>query len=253
MTHRALLPALSALLLAGAALTALDQRRSEPPLEPPVSTAPSPAAAAVQLPENLSLEASSQGRLFQALERADQRWLPRVELIPGVGKRYHYQRRQGEPPLSLEEVRRLLANPPSYRQERQAIADLLQQLERSGVTVVLRVPKQHGAAGEWNPRRGELRLRPDVVSKGTREFALVLNHEAIHVAQSCRSGALTARPRLLGLSRQVDERSRRHLSEPLYAKASAEQRKLEEEAYANQANLNLGGQLLSQHCRSRPR
>lgn len=51
----------------------------------------------------------------------------------------------------------------------------------------------------------------------------------------------------------MDERSRRHLSEPLYAKASAEQRKLEEEAYANQANLNLGGQLLSQHCRSRPR
>lgn len=247
MTARLLLPALSALLLGGAALTVLDQEQRPPAVEQPVSTALPP------LPENLSLDASSHGRLFQALERADRRWLPRVELIPGVGKRYHYQRRQGEPPLSLEEVRRLLANPPSYRQERQAIADLLQQLERSGVSVVLRAPKQTGAAGEWNPRRGELRLRPDVVSKGTREFAQVLNHEAIHVAQSCRSGALTARPRLLGLSRQLDERSRRHLSEPLYAKASSEQRKLEEEAYANQSSLSLGWQLLAQHCRSRPR
>jgi hypothetical protein len=250
---RALLPALTLLLLAGGALTALDQRTTPSAEESSVSSAVPQSPAGMPLPENLSLDSSSQGRLFQALEGADRRWLPRVEVIPGVGKRYHYQRRQGEPPLTLDEVKRLLANPPSYRRERQAIADLLEQLERGGVSVVVAAPKQKGAAGEWNPRRGELRLRPDVVTKGTREFALVLNHEAIHVAQSCRNGALTARPRLLGLSRQLDDRARRHLREPLYAKASREQRELEEEAYGNQQNLNLGWQLLVQHCRSRPR
>ncbi len=256
MTLRSLLPALSGLLLVGAALTALDPQRSPAPLGEPVSTtevaaAPAATPGDAPLPENLALDSSSQGSLFAALERADRRWLPRVERIPGVGLRYHYQRRQGEPPLSLQQVKQLLAHPPSYGQERQAITALLQQLERSGVAVVLRQPKQKGAAGEWNPRRGELRLRPDVVNKGTREFALVLNHEALHVAQSCRNGSLNGRPRLLGLSRVLDERSKRHLSEPLYAKASREQRSLEEEAYANQASLNLGWQLLSQHCRTR--
>ena len=44
----------------------------------------------------------------------------------------------------------------------------------------------------------------------------------------------------------------RSLQQPLYAKASREQRLLEEEeAYANQEQLNLGWELLARHCRSR--
>ena len=167
------------------------------------------------------------------------------------GQRITYRRRAGEKPLSTAQLRQLIANPPSYRSERDAIGVLLQQLERSGVVIVVRQPKQQGAAGEWNPRRGELRLRPDVASKGTVNFARVLNHEAIHVAQSCKGGSLYARPRLLGLGRSLSASGQRSLQQPLYAKASREQRLLEEEAYANQEQLNLGWELLARHCRSR--
>ena len=58
-----------------------------------------------------------------------------------------------------------------------------------------------------------------------------------------------AQPKPLGLSRQLDPRARQQLAEPLYAKASARERVLEEEAYAGQDQLSLGIQLLAAHCR----
>jgi hypothetical protein len=90
-----------------------------------------------------------------------------------------------------------------------------------------------------------------VPAKGSREFARVLNHEAIHVAQSCRGGSLRSRPLPLGLPQQLDAASQRHLADPIYAKASARERTLEAEAYANQDRLSLGLQLLQVHCRGR--
>lgn len=135
--------------------------------------------------------------------------------------------------------------------ERQAIRTLLQQLRLSGVRVVLGPPRQRGAAGEWEPRSAVLRIRPDVPGKGSHHFAVVLNHEAIHVAQSCRRGHLHAAPQPLGLSRQLDQRQRANLAAPIYAGLSSGQRRPEEEAYANQQHLSLGWQLLQAHCRRR--
>ncbi|UPM50710.1 hypothetical protein MY494_02665 [Synechococcus sp. A10-1-5-1] len=240
---------MAVLLLAGAGLSWL-QRDAKPLQEDVAQASSTDAEAPLALPLNWQLTASSQRPLFDWLDRADLLWRPRVERLPSGGQRITYRRRLGEKPLSTVQLRQLMAHPPSYRTEREAIALLLEQLERSGVVLVVRQPKQKGAAGEWNPRRGELRLRPDVASKGTVNFARVLNHEAIHVAQSCKGGSLYARPRLLGLSRSLSASGRRHLQQPLYAKASREQRLLEEEAYANQEQLNLGWELLARHCRS---
>jgi hypothetical protein len=122
-------------------------------------------------------------------------------------------------------------------------------MRQAGVTVLLGPPRKQGAAGEWDPARAVLRIRSDIPAKGSREFARVLNHEAIHVAQSCRQGSLTAQPQLLGLSRRVQGAAIRHLQEPLYRNSTALERALEEEAYANQDNLQLGVQLIKAHCR----
>ena len=101
-----------------------------------------------------------------------------------------------------------------------------------------------------DPRAQTIRIDPQTVSQGTLDFLRLLNHETIHVAQSCRGGGLHAQPRPLGLPRQLDAQARRHLAEPLYAKASARERILEEEAYAGQEQLSLGAQLLAGHCRA---
>jgi hypothetical protein len=226
--------ALALLLVAGASLSRLAQR-------------PNPQALVSS--GDFVLTPERESGLFAQLGAADQAWVPRAEPIPGGGTRYVYQKRPDDQPLSLVQIKALMRDPPTFVMERSVIRQLLTQMRQSGVTVLIGPPRKQGAAGEWDPARGVLRIRPDIPAKGSREFARVLNHEAIHVAQSCRNGALSAHPKLLGLSRQVQGAARRHLQEPLYRNSSALERALEEEAYANQDNLQLGVRLITAHCR----
>jgi hypothetical protein len=87
-----------------------------------------------------------------------------------------------------------------------------------------------------------------VVAKGSAEFAKVLNHEAIHVAQSCLGGGIGAAPRPLGLPSALPDHLNGVLNESVYSQASEQERQLEREAYANQTRLNLGAQLVRRHC-----
>jgi len=194
------------------------------------------------------LRASWQTLLFAQLEEGDRSWLPRLQRLPDGRVRYVYRRRQGDPPLSLAQIQALLQNPPRYGRERQAIGTLLTQLERIGIRVQLAPLRRPGAAGEWEPRSASLRIRPDVASRGSRDFAIVLNHEAIHVAQSCRAGGLRALPRPLGLARHLAPASQKLLASNVYAGASPSVRLLEEEAFAHQDDLGLGAALLARHC-----
>jgi hypothetical protein len=184
------------------------------------------------------------------LARADAAWIPRAERLPDGRTRYHYKRRSGDPQLSVAEIRYLIFNPPSYGRERLAIRELLAVLGQVGVRIQLSQPRKPGAAGEWDPRARSLRIRPGVVDSGSVEFFQVLNHEAVHVAQSCRSGHLRATPRPLGISEQVPAALAPVLSDPLYSRASLLERRLEREAYANQDQLGYGAELVRRHCRS---
>lgn len=188
--------------------------------------------------------------LLAQLRTADRSWLPRAEPLGNGRIRYLYKRRLEDPPLTIAQIEALRLNPPSYQAEHDAIASLLTMLERAGVQVVIGPPRKARAAGEWEPAARTLRIRPDVIEKGSVEFARVLNHEAIHVAQSCRRGGLGARPSLLGLSIVLDPISQRNLEDPVYAKASPTEIRLEQEAYANQNQLSLGPALLAKECRA---
>jgi len=202
-----------------------------------------------------------QGGLFDRLSEADQEWLPRVEPLPEGGQRYLYKRRLGDPELSLAQIRALLADPPTYAAEQQAIRQLLEVLQGAGVRLSLVEPQKPGAAAEWDHSLRMLRIKPTVVEEGSLEFARVLNHEAIHVAQSCRGGGLGATPVALGLSRRLGPELADQLQDLFdrpaaaggapgspYGEVSAAERGLEQEAYANQHRLGLGASLVTAHC-----
>jgi hypothetical protein len=240
-------PVLAGLLVAlGFAVAYQHPGRWTPAALPPEP----PQVAAVQpVPEPAGLEGVEPGALLARLAAADADWTPRAEVLPDGRIRYLYKRRQGEAALSIQEIRELMANPPSFERERAAVSELLGLLADAGVRIQLSQPLKAGAAGEWDPRSRTLRVKPSVLGSGSREFAQVLNHEAIHVAQSCRGGGITALPQPLGLSEHLPPVLRRVLQEPLYRQASEPERRLEREAYANQHLLALGPLLLRSNCR----
>lgn len=193
-----------------------------------------------------------QGDLVERLAEADLAWIPTTEPMPGGGIRYQFRRRLGEPEPSLEQLKAMIANPPDYGEEREAIGTLLRELERVGVAIDLEATRKPGAAGEWDHAERTLRLQPQVVEKGTVEFLRVLNHEAIHVAQSCAGGGLRARPRSLGLTKVMHPEMEAQLRDPMYAASPIEEQELEREAYANQNQIGLGAKLLRRYCRPHP-
>jgi hypothetical protein len=186
--------------------------------------------------------------LFAQLEEGDRSWLPQRQRLADGRVHYLYKRRNGEPQLSPQQLEALLRDPPRFERERAVIRTLLAQLRHLGVRVDLQPPRQPSASGEWNPRTATVRVRADVPSGGSRLFALVLNHEAIHVAQSCQGGGVRRSPVPLGLPRSLGPQERKLLADPAYRQASPRVLHLEQEAFANQANLALGPSLLSSRC-----
>jgi hypothetical protein len=241
----------AALTLGGAAFPGLLEQVGSLPIQAPQVT--TRLLEQFEPPPDPQLRPTTllQGGLLETLRQADRQWIPTTEPLPGGGIRFLYRRRAGEPELTVPQLQALIRNPPDHGEERRAIGELLSALDQAGVQVELVEPRKTGAAGEWDHRARTLRIKPTVVEKGSVDFAHVLNHEAIHVAQSCAAGGLRAVPRVLGLSREVSTELRVHLDDPLYAGASDWERDLEREAYANQKRFELGATLVRTHCRLR--
>ena len=193
--------------------------------------------------------------LLDRLREADRAWVPRAEPLPDGSIRYLYKRRPGDPELSIAQIQAAIARPASREQERLRIVELLTSLERAGASLTLSEPIKPGAAAEWDPQARTMRIRPDVIEQGTLEFARVLNHEAVHVAQSCAAGSVGANPRPLGIAAAdgrlptgLDTPASLQLNDPLYADLSPAERRMELEAYSLQNRLDVGRRLLESHC-----
>lgn len=205
--------------------------------------------AAVLPPAPAGLEGIHKEMLLQTLGQADAAWTPRAEWQADGRVVYHYKRRSGDPPLSLAEIRALMADPPRFEQERESLRWLLEVLRLAAVRIQIAPPRRPEAAAEWDPSARTIRIRPEVLAKGSAEFAVVLNHEAIHVAQSCSRGHVRSLPNPLGLTDVLSSELEAVLQESLYSSAGSLEIQLEREAYANQHQLGLGAELVRAHCR----
>lgn len=208
----------------------------------PISLAPESA-------EVRSKETFPISELIAQLEEADYQWQPRQEILPDGSTRYVYKRRSGEPDLNVTQLRQLIETPPTFHNERQNVLNLFKTLQAAGVRVHLSPTIKKGAAAEWDHRLATLRIQPQMTDRGSVDFLELLSHEAIHVAQSCRGGSLTARPKPLGLVAVGSSQVRQRLNDPVYKNTSQWEMSLEREAYGSQNNSDKVKQILEKECK----
>ena len=194
------------------------------------------------------LQPSFESMLFAQLEEGDRRLLPRLQRLPDGRMGVVYRRRSGDPPLSFVELQAWMRNPPRWDREKATIRVLLARLRDLGVRLEIGQTRKAQAAGEWLPRQGVVRIRPDIPLRGSQEFAKVLNHEAIHVAQSCRAGGVRSIPTLLGVQRPLRLQDQAVLAQPIYSNQPLAVQRLEAEAFGLQVDLTAGPEMLARYC-----
>ncbi|MFZ4566423.1 MAG: hypothetical protein ACOYMY_08150 [Prochlorococcaceae cyanobacterium] len=199
--------------------------------------------------EERPLAAAEDGELWQRLRSSDALWLPRVEVRDDGRRIYRLRRLAGDPPLDLMAMQALERATDPFAAERRQVHELVDTLRHHGVLLRLGPPRRRGALAEWEPRARVLRLRHDALDQGHRGLARILNHEAIHVAQSCAAGGLRRSPQLLGIPRALPPELESVLASDTYALLDDGGRELEREAFAGQGTPGLGARLIRRHCR----
>jgi len=197
---------------------------------------------------NVLIDSTNYAMLLEKLNKADKLLLPNSRVLKNGKATYYYRRNRFKKPLSIDEINYLQKNPPDYAYERDFVLKSLQRVNSLGVSIYLTEPGLESYSALWIPIKKILKVNISSLDLGTVEFAKVLNHEMIHMAQSCNSGSLESAPIPFGLNQKLDKETSFYLSHNIYSSLNEEIMKSEIEAYSHQDNLTTGFALINEFC-----
>ena len=127
-----------------------------------------------------------------------------------------------------------------------AIASQVNTLEALGIHLVVGDPSIQGASAEWDASRRTMTISPKTMAKGASTVMRAINHEAVHVAQSCKAGSVNNFGAALGIptSDQAVER----IQHAVYENTSDHAKHLEVEAYSLDEQAGAGIRAAIDHC-----
>ena len=178
------------------------------------------------------------------MDRGDNKLRPQVIIDELGSKRYRYIATKGEGSKTREQVEREAEEiEKKISTSRKRTKNLLKMLRDVGVTVAIGNPGKVGAAAVWSPKIQTIKISRQKMEEGSQAVLRVLNHEGIHVAQSCKNGGINYKPIPLGLKLSPTEIYKTQIGSKIYEKSSKKVKKLEKEAYSyefsNQATIYL--------------
>ena len=135
-------------------------------------------------------------------------------------------------------VASLAANP--------AIASQVNALEGLGIKVVVGDPSIQGASAEWDASRRTMTISPDTMAKGAGSIMQAIDHEAVHIAQSCKAGGVNHAGTALGVATSGEAVER--IQHAAYENASDHAKHLELEAYSITEQAGAGISAAIDHC-----
>tara|TARA_Y100001968_G_scaffold330575_1_gene382822 strand:+ start:4926 stop:5651 length:726 start_codon:yes stop_codon:yes gene_type:complete len=196
------------------------------------------------------LSKSFEKTLYRLLARADYENRPRKYIKDDGSIYYEYKRSKHEPKPSIEKLEYLISRDPNFTSNTNYIKKILHELRSKDINIILTKNNLYNHTAKWTPIKKTIQLEFNLIALGTKVFSEMLNHEVIHVAQSCHSGSFNSNPRLLGLRIENKQYLFKNLDSPLYDGIKTDQKQLELEAYSNQHDLVLGHHLLKKYCSS---
>ena len=203
----------------------------------------------INLKDFVILDKSFESTLFRHLSKGDEKLIPRKNFNEDGSVTYTYRRNKFSPKMSPDQLERLINSPIDYSKYKEYILKTLVKLRELQIKVIIpRRASDNSQAGYWMPEKKTINIEFEVIRGGTINFAKVLNHELIHVVQSCKSGSYKSKPKLIGLKTNLTKEHRYHLKSDIYKNFTDHERRLEIEAYSNQSKFKLGLFLLDKYC-----
>ena len=186
--------------------------------------------------------------ILRLLKKADKRNAPKMIINPNSSKSIIYKKSNFEKELSQKELIYLIKNPRNFDQELIFIEEALKFLNKLGISVFLLELNNEKGSAYWLPEKQIIKIDNKTLNAGTLTFAKILNHEMIHIAQSCKGGSINSFPKLIGLNEKLNQEKNYLLSSEVYKNLPKSQISLEKEAYSYQDNLSAGKYLINKIC-----
>ena len=186
--------------------------------------------------------------LIKKLRSNDKNLIPKKYLESNGKVTYKYIINDGDKKLNLKEIKELINNPPQNIKEKVFLKKSVIALNKLGINIFLEKPKIIGATAEWDHKEKTIRFNPRTIEFGTKAFAGAMNHEIIHIIQSCKGGGVRNKPVLIGLPIKEKNKIDDRLSDHIYGDISKNQYGLELEAYSYQNNFVLSSSLFKKYC-----
>lgn len=183
------------------------------------------------------------------MDRGDNKLRPQVIIDELGSKRYRYIATKGEGSKTREQVEREAEEiEKKISTSRKRTKNLLKMLRDVGVTVAIGNPGKAGAAAVWSPKIQTIKISRQKMEEGSQAVLRVLNHEGIHVAQSCKNGGINYKPIPLGLKLSPTEIYKTQIGSKIYEKSSKKVKKLEKEAYSYEFSNRATIYLIEKEC-----
>lgn len=126
------------------------------------------------------------------------------------------------------------------------IASQVNTLESLGIQVVVGEPSIDGASAEWDSSSRTMTISAETMQQGSDAVLQAMNHESVHVAQSCKAGGVGAAGSALGIATSGE--AALAVQHETYSGISAEEQQMELEAYTLTNQTGAGVAAAVQHC-----
>ena len=190
----------------------------------------------------MKVKENNLNKILKILKGYDYRNAPKKKIIDGKVI-YKYKKLETEPKKTAKELEFLINNPEQTKNYENFIRKAVLLLLANGVEISIRDIKKDVSA-QWVFKEGRIIFNKSSLKEGTKNFANLLSHEMIHIAQSCKGGSFVSYPVLLNLDHSKPKRFYyKYLKSKAYKNLKKSEKLLEVEAYANEKNhiqtLNL--------------